>query len=608
MSFAAPLAGLFGLALVGVVLLHVLRPQRPDHVVPATLLWREAVQDLAGSVPWRRLRRSGSLLLQLVAGAAIVLALTQPGVAAGERTTGHVAVVVDVSATMQATDVAPTRFAAARAGARSLLDSLAPQARVTVVAMGSRVRVVAEETGDPAVARRALDALRPENGSADLAGALALAAAALGDARTAPGGARIAVFSDGIAPTLRTSLHLPAPVEWHGVGRSGEDVAVTGIDVSPGAPGPVVAARVANQGHARRDLAVECLLDGHVVDRRPLSLDGGQGGSVQFFLPRAGQVVAVRLDVADVLPLDDVAWAVARPPAVYRVALVTRGDTFLLDALRLRNDVSVSVVDPATYRTADAYDLTVFDAVLPPTLPSGPVLLWGPPASASLGVGQEQVAGQLRPATADPLLDGVDLAPVRVARTRLLAASHFGRAVVDGASGPVLLLRDATPRGALVGFDLHESDLPLRPAFPVLVDRLTRFLLPPAAPTRPHLPGEAVQITAANAAVTVTRPDGTHLHLPAGGGVLSGADTDQTGVYTAQLGTGHDARQVVFTVDALDPGSGSVAPRPAPPLAAPSSAQRSTQTATSTFALWPVLVVVALLALLGEWFVWERGR
>jgi hypothetical protein len=606
MSFGAPLAGLFGLILAAVVALHVLRPQRPDRVVPSTLFWRQAVHDVGGSVPWRRLRRSASLLLQLVAGAAVVLALTQPGIAAGRRVTGHVAVVVDVSATMQATDVAPSRFEAARSGVRSLLDGLAAQARVTLVAMGARPHVVADQSGDPGTVRRALDALRPENGAADLEGALALAAASLGG-----GGGRIAVFSDGVAPPLRAALRLPAPVEWHGVGSSGEDVAVTGVDVSPGTPGPVVDARVTNEGRAHRDLAVECLLDGHVVDRRPLSLDGGQRRSVQFPLAHGGTVVEVRLDVSDVLALDDVAWAVAQPPAVSRIALVTRGDAFLLDALRLRGDVSVTVVDPAAYRASDAWDLTVFDATLPDALPAGPVLVWGPPADGRVGAGQEVAAGSLRPAGVDPLLDGIDLAGVRVARTRSLGASSFGRPLVEGANGPVVLVRDAAPRGVLVGFDLHESDLPLRPAFPVLVDRLSHFLLPSAAPTRPHLPGEPVQITAATAgtAVSVSRPDGSVIHLPDGGGVLSAADTEQVGVYTATLGRGQSARRVSFAVDALDPGNGSVAPRAAPPLAAPSAGGAAAPAvASGVVQLWPALLVLAALALLGEWLVWERGR
>ncbi|HEV7679470.1 MAG TPA: VWA domain-containing protein [Candidatus Dormibacteraeota bacterium] len=610
MSFAAPLAGLAGLLLGGVLLLHVLRPQRPDRVVPATLLWREAMQEVGGSVPWRRLRRSWSLLLQLVAGAATVLALTQPGFAAGQRIGGRVAVVLDISATMQATDVSPTRFESARSAVRSYLDGLAPQARVTLVAMGARPHVVADAAGDASTVRRALDGLRPENGAADLEGALSLAAAALGSSTA--GGARIAVFSDGVASPPHASLQLPAPVEWHSAGSSGEDVAITGLDVAQGTPGPAVAARVANQGHAHRDLAVECVLDGHVVDRRPLALDGGQARDVRFSLPTAGQVVEVRLDVSDVLALDDVAWAVARPPVVYRVALVTRGDAFLLDALRLRGDVAVTVVDPAAYRASDAWDLTVLDATLPAALPAGPVLIWGPPADGRLGVGGQAAAGSLRPAAADPLLDGVDLATVRVARTRTLAAPQPWRPVVDAASGPVLLVRDAAPRAALVGFDLHESDLPLRPAFPVLVDHLSRFLLPPAAPARPHLPGATVQVTAAiaGAAVSVTRPDGSRLRLPDGGGVLSGADTEQVGVYTATLGSGAGAVQALFTVDALDPGAGSVAPRPAPPLAAPRSTPGTAAPAVAAgrVELWPWLVGLAMLALLGEWLVWERGR
>ncbi len=605
MSFATPLAGLLGLALAGVVLLHVLRPQRPDHVVPATLLWQEAVQDVAGSVPWRRLRRSWSLLLQLLAGSAIVLALTGPAVAAGTRLAGRVAVVLDVSATMQATDVAPSRFEAARSQARSLLDGLAAEARVTLVALGATPRVVGDGSGDAATARRALDSLHVENGGADLEGALALAAASLGAA-----GGRIEVYTDGVTAPLRAPLRLPAPVEWHGVGHSGENVAVTGVDVSPGAPGPAVVAHVANQGRTHRDLAVECLLDGHLLDRRPLGLDGGRTGDVRFDLPHQGTIAEVHLDATDILAVDDSAWVAVRPPAAFRVALVTRGDTFLLDALRLRSDVSVAAVDPSAYRPSDGWDLTVFDATLPATMPPGPVLLWGPPADPRLGVGAEVGAGSLRPAAVDPLLDGVDLATVRIARTRSLARSTFGRALLDGDNGPVVLLRDATPRGVLVGFDLHESDLPLRPAFPVLVDRLSHFLLPAAAPTRPHLPGEPVEITAPSAStpVTVARPDGSVVHLPDGGGILPGADADQVGVYVATVGRGAPAQRLAFAVDALDPGNGSVAPRAAPPLVAPRATAAAASAAPSSFALWPLLAALAVVALLAEWLVWERGR
>ena len=64
MTFAAP-AGLLLLALaVPIVLLHILRPRRPQVVVGSTYLWQPLAQPVSAASPWQRLRPSVLLLLQ----------------------------------------------------------------------------------------------------------------------------------------------------------------------------------------------------------------------------------------------------------------------------------------------------------------------------------------------------------------------------------------------------------------------------------------------------------------------------------------------------------------------------------------------------------------
>lgn len=606
MSFATPLAGFLGASLAVIAALWLLRARREDHPLPSTLLWRRAVQDRQANVPRQRLRPSWLLVLQLLAAAALVLALTHPQVARSQHLSGHTIIVVDTSATMQATDVAPSRFDSARAQVAALVDSVGPQDRITLIAMGARARVVADVRGDAGQLRSALQAMRVENGDADLPGALGLATASAAEAP-----ARLLLYSDGITTPLRAPARLPFDVAYHSVGAGGENLAITALSIENGSPTRLAAVHVANQGRLHHDTALEYRVDGRLTDRKPLFLEPGAGADLSFAVPEGARRVDVTLSPHDTLAIDDSAAAVTAVPRTYRVLLVTRRNLFLERALRLRADLSVSVVDPAAYHPDASVDLDVFDGFVPPQLPDRPTWFVGPPQDARLGTGGEGPVGRLSAANAaDPLLADVDLSPVRVARARSLSASGFGRPLVIGAAGPVVLLRDAAPRGVLFGFDLHESDLPLRDAFPILVDRLSGFLLPQALPPGAHAPGDPVSITApsASAAVSVTRPDGASVRLPMGGGLLSGDQTDEVGVYTVSIDIEGRVSRSAFAVDALDAGHGSVAPRPRPALSGTARASAADQGAAPDLELWPYLASAVLALLLVEWLVWARRR
>ena len=606
MSWLTPASGLFGLTLPVIAAVYLLRVRRPDVTLSSTLLWRRAVRDRQASVPWQRLRASWLLLLQLLAAALIVLALVRPAVATSSDLAGQTIVIVDISAPMGATDVSPNRFEVAKAQARDLVDQLGAGARMTVIAMGPRPRVVAANSTDQGTLRTALSTLQLSNGAADLGNALALASAAAGAASDV----RLVVISDGVVSPLHSPLQLPFAVEYRRVGQSGENLAITALSITsdPGSRAAVV--HVQNLGRQAQHTSVELRVDDRLVDARAVSLDSGQGRDVEFPLPQNADRVVARLTPTDLLPLDDVAYAVARQPRTFKVALVTHRDVFLERALRLRSDFAVSVVDPAAYRPDAATDLTVLDGYLPASLPNGPLLIAAPPKDARLGTGDFVNPGALRAALpGDPLLSDVDLSDVHVARTRTLGSSTFGRAVIDSAAGPVLMARDGTPRQALFAFDLHESDLPLRPAFPLLIDRIAAFLVPEAVPPRSHAAGDVVPITAppGAAAVRVFHPDGRVESLGASGGSIGGDDTDAVGMYGVEIDRGGRTDRSAFAVDSLDPLTSSIAPHSGLDLAGSAGAPPAPRGNSRLAELWPWLALVALAVLTAEWLVYHRG-
>lgn len=148
--------------------------------------------DLLANVAPRRpgWRRHLPPLLYLGAIAALGLALARPSlVVAVPREEATVILTMDVSRSMLATDVDPSRLAAAQEAATDFVDQLPETFRVGVVAFSTEARLVVAPTTDRDQIRAALSALRADGGTAlGDAIALSLEAAQIGmaDGPTGP--------------------------------------------------------------------------------------------------------------------------------------------------------------------------------------------------------------------------------------------------------------------------------------------------------------------------------------------------------------------------------------------------------------------------------------
>src|SRR2546423_14724202 len=113
MNLFHPLSLLWALPLSGlIVLMYILKLRRKDVVVSSTFLWRQVIRDVQANAPFQKLRKNLLLLLQLLAAALLVLALSRPfwrGHGIGGRS---VVIVVDTSASMATTDESGSRLEA----------------------------------------------------------------------------------------------------------------------------------------------------------------------------------------------------------------------------------------------------------------------------------------------------------------------------------------------------------------------------------------------------------------------------------------------------------------------------------------------------------------
>jgi Ca-activated chloride channel family protein len=123
-----------------------------------------ALAVTGGGRPWRRIV---PLALALLALAVTCVAIARPQVTVqGKRQQATVVLLVDVSRSMVANDVHPSRLGAARQAIQRFLKRIPPGFSVGIVAFSSTPSVASPVTTDRTVTRAAVGYLLPETGTA----------------------------------------------------------------------------------------------------------------------------------------------------------------------------------------------------------------------------------------------------------------------------------------------------------------------------------------------------------------------------------------------------------------------------------------------------------
>jgi hypothetical protein len=597
------------------------------------------VRDVEANAPWQRLRRNLLLILQLLFLAALILALARPFTWAEGAGSQAAILILDISASMAASDVPPSRLDAAKAQARGLVDSLPDDARITVITAGDGAQVLVASSQDRRQVRLAIDHAQVSTGGSDLTAALELASAV---AARQPE-TEIVILSDGrvtLPERLAVTHRSPAGeghVRYLPMGRSGDNQAISTLSLgpAPGGGGMTAFAQVTNYGAASVQRRLALYADGQLINAYDLEISpGGQRAVVADDLPIDIRVLKAQLTGQDALTLDDRAWAVHRSAEPDAVTLVTDGNLFLETGLALLPGLEATTVRPSDFeegwkvgRLEDdktnlpisrSPNLTILDAYVPvtATLPAGNLLFIAPLRSTEYFTVTGKVDQPLlRPADdEDPLLAHVNLAEVNVLDAVRMPLPPWARPVIVGElpseTIPLLFAGEVDGRRvAVLAFDLHRSDLPLQVAFPLLLANLTGWLAPGGGgdvPTQVS-PGAAVTLSLPpeTESVTVTGPDGSMAKLIPERGQAVFVDTAQLGVYEAAWQG--EAGLARFAVNLFSPQESDVRPAETLPVLGKEEVGEDERSQQARREWWRPLVLVALALLTVEWLVYQRA-
>ena len=474
-----------------IVVLYLLRRRFLPRQVPSVFLWRRSVRDYAANRPFQRLMKNLLLPLQVLAALALALALMRPALPGG--TAGNTVLVMDVSGSMQTESGGRTRLDEAREQALAVIRGKPAEEKFTVIAAGDEARRLVR-AADREGAEQALASLECGRGGADIGRALALAEAmAREDAEERD--TETIVFSDALRLSALPPRFAVSGLSVVNAGESAENRAVYSLTAEKGKAW----ARIANFGGDARVTAV-CEADGVLCGAAEAEIPAGETAGVHFELPAGAQLVRVTLREKDALAADNTAAAAVKQTAALKAA-VTEDSVFLETALRVRPDLTVLRTE------AEALPSTEADLYI---LGSDPVILTGSlpeegfdPESGSFGPfswDSGEKTGDAPVEVADsPITGGVTMKNVTFRAWKPISG---GRAAVLAGGEPVIACSGDT---AVLGFDLHDTNLPLKYDFPVLIQNILAMILPEEAGS-PGAEGEEAPMPLAESDTRDTAP------------------------------------------------------------------------------------------------------
>ena len=571
------------LALAVITALYLLRRRSESVTVPSLLLWQRAQAEQQAMRPFQKLKKNVLYFLQLALAVLLALALMRPAISGGVQ--GETVFIFDLSASMQAVSGGESRLEEARRRAAALVDGMGTGDRVTVLAAGLQTRTLLSRSGDLGRVQAVLNALEAENGGADIDSAVSLAQAMGRDIE----GLNIVVFSDTYAGEGVQTVR---------VGRGADNRALLSLSLSADGQAFV---RVANYGGPAA-VTLECVSDGALTDVALVDLAEDETRAVLLQAAPEAQTVTVSIQEADTLAADNTRWYARQGADSYRTALCAE-NVFLEKAVALRPDITLLRTTAEEAAALENIDLYIFDGALPETLPAAGALLCVAPDREVLGITPGEAAaaaGTLRAAPGDlarRLTENLSLSETAL---RSYTPLSGGVPLLTWNGGALAAAReDGSRRIAVLGFDLHDSNLPMQGDFPILIQNLLSWLLPDTRQAfAESVCGQAIPLP------YDARAERTEVTLPSGRRIIPGAvleETDDQGVYaltyTYADGTARTARFALH----MDGAESDV--RQVGPVAGPAVLGGSAAAGTE---LTPWVLLAFLILLLVEWEVSRR--
>lgn len=354
MQLTNPLALIGLLLIIPIILLYLLKPKPKKIKFPTIMFITRMEKDKRFRLFPRRFIRDPLLLIQILIVTVLILAIVNPNLATKteKKPEGNIALIMDASASMQATDLKPNRFEKAKEYAKQIIEESAPGTTYTII-LAENTPVIALREGDGAAARQALNSITCTDTTTNIGDSILFAKDLLSKKEDSK---EIYVFSDystneGLDIELASKIASKEGINTQLIkmAEGGRNLAITEIDAKRFLTNRerfYLTATIQNYNPEDTGTRIQVLIDGETIKEinEIIPAESTRLIHIEDSLTADPHIISLRVNTEDNLAVDNNAYVALPEIKKYSVLLITDedSDTYLEYALKASPDIKLT--------------------------------------------------------------------------------------------------------------------------------------------------------------------------------------------------------------------------------------------------------------------------
>lgn len=514
-----------------IVLMYLLKEEHEEKEISSLYLWKTVMANSEVKKPWQKLKNNILMILQLLAAFLIIITLAKPYVKTKKALNGNIIIVIDNSGSMNALLKDKSRLETAKNMAENIVKEAEQNSFFTVISSAGDAKIEISNIKDKAEIIDTIKAIKKSGMEGNLEKQKSIIKAIYNQYQDV----KVLAYTD--EPFVLNDMK----GEVINLGGSGDNTAIINISYKEEDDNCTVLVRVQNNGDNSQIKEVSLYGDDNLIELKEIEIQSGSIASVYFYgIEKGFNYLMAELSPTDALIDDDKAYLTMENAEKKKILMFSKGNTFLerallaIDNLQLYKTESIDALN-------EYFDLYIFDDFTPDTMPkAGSFFIVNPEEKNNLFDLTDNTMGIAAYFDSDSSINKhIENQSLYINKAKIFKKPVWAEPVIVSEKGVLAGIGISEGRQiAYLTFDLHESDFPLTPSFPIFIYNLV-FRLANLEPNGKgyYESGETIDLIFAPdiREMEITSPAKKTVKLKDSILPYGYSNTDETGIYTANF-------------------------------------------------------------------------
>lgn len=576
------------------ILLYILKEKSDDLIVSSSIFWEEIYKTLEVNSPFEKLKKNIMLLLQILITLLIILALMNPFFKFMGKEYSELIIVIDTSASMLGISEDKTCIDRGKDIAKEYVDSSSNGTKISIITADKETKTLVADSEDKALVKDKIDSITENFNPGDLNSSLKLIESMTKNLENY----KVLFITDkeiDIGELNGRVIYLD---------KNKSNISIDNIAHKKENGKVSIISTITNRGNVDYSGDFYLYKENNLLEATSLELKKGEETTLNFNIEDTDiSYLKGEISGKDAILEDNTFYHVMKDNDNKKILLVSDKNVFLEKALSVVSQTEVvKTNDINNISEKDNYDLYIFDGMLGENIPEhGNILIVNPSENNLFAVLGEEDGGEASVVDEDIPKYLQDMTFI-ASKIKKVQVPTWAKSLVNVGDSSILFLgKHNNQKVAVANFDFHNTDLPLKVEFPMLINYICEELVENNIVNSNYIGGEDIKINGSSAydELIITSPSG-RVRTIENNNILN--ENLELGVYSIE--DSNNSLSEMFSINFPSTEEGNIIDDTIENVEARLNENSSTK---GRLDITPYIISVIIILIITEWILYNKG-